>query len=93
MNQRIDAIFDNGAFYPQVPVFIPDGSRVTLEVTTPSDAVEDDLSDIQDLLDHEFMQSCRKATAPAVSLEETRKILSKYTGSLSDLISEERAER
>ena len=46
MSERIDAIFENGVFRPEVPVNIPNGERVSLDVErvdppsihTPSDA-------------------------------------------------------
>jgi predicted DNA-binding antitoxin AbrB/MazE fold protein len=92
MSQRVDAIFENGAFYPEVPLGIPSGSRVVLDITTKPVATDDDLSDVQDLLDHEFIESCRKNGTQAASLDEAQKILSKFTGSLSGYISEDRDE-
>ena len=94
MNQRIDAIFENGVFRPEVPVNIPDGERVSLHVG-PRVVADDDLSDVADLLDFEFMEECRKRAAarPAPSLEEVRTITSAFNGSMADLISEERDER
>jgi hypothetical protein len=53
----------------------------------------DDLTNIEDLLDLDFMESCRKTTSDAASIEEVRRILDVYKGSLSDLISKERDER
>jgi predicted DNA-binding antitoxin AbrB/MazE fold protein len=32
MSERIDAIFENGVFRPEVPVNIPNGERVLLDV-------------------------------------------------------------
>ena len=32
MSHRIDAIFENGVFRPEVPVNIPNGERVSLDV-------------------------------------------------------------
>jgi len=91
MIQRIDAIYENGVFRPQTPVNIGEGQRVSLNVETQS-ARSDDLSDIVDLLDIEFMQSCRPLS-PVPSLEEVRQRLSAFEGSLADRISEERDER
>ena len=93
MSNRIDAIFENGAFYPEVPVGLPNGSHVSLDIATKPTQSVDDLNDIQDLLDTAFVESCRQNGTQAPSLEESRKILSKFTGSLSDMISEERDER
>lgn len=92
MNQRIDAIFENGVFRPEVPVNIANGERVSLDVEVQPSRT-DDLSDVQDLLDVEFIESCRRKPGVAPSLEEVRKLLSVFQGSLSDRISQERDER
>jgi predicted DNA-binding antitoxin AbrB/MazE fold protein len=68
MDQRIDAIFENGVFRPEVPVNLANGERVSLSV-----------------------ESRKAAYAP--SLDEVRELLSAFTGSLADRISEERDER
>lgn len=92
MNQRVDAIFENGVFRPEVPVNMANGQRVSLNVeTTPAPA--DDLRDVADLLDAEFMASCRQNGVDAPTLEEVRSVLSTFEGSLADRISEERDER
>jgi predicted DNA-binding antitoxin AbrB/MazE fold protein len=91
MIQRIDAIFENGVFRPEQPVHVSDGQRVSLSIETTADSL-DDLADIADLLDHEFMESCKTSVA-APDLSEARAILSKFKGSLADYISEERSER
>ncbi|MFL5330213.1 MAG: antitoxin family protein [Gemmataceae bacterium] len=91
MNQRIDAVFENGVFRPEQPVNIPNGQRVSLNVQS-SDSATDDLNDVMDLLDLEFMDSCRRKAGQAPSLEEVRQMMSVFTGSLSDRISEERDE-
>lgn len=92
MSQRIDAIFENGVFRPEVPVNIPNGERVSLDIETKS-VTTDSLDNLEDLLDVEFMESCRQNAACVPSLEEVRKLLSGFEGSLSDRISEERDER
>ena len=92
MSQRIDAIFEKGVFRPEVPVNITDGTRVSLNVESKS-LPTDDLSDVEDLLDTEFVESCRQRAQQAPSLEEVRKVLSAFPGSLADRISEERDER
>jgi len=53
----------------------------------------DDLSDVEDLPDPEFKDASPATPGPAPSLEEVRKILSAFKGSMSDRISEERDER
>jgi hypothetical protein len=50
----------------------------------------DDLSDVADLLDTEYIEMCRRNSGPAPSLDDVRKILSKFEGSLADIIREER---
>jgi predicted DNA-binding antitoxin AbrB/MazE fold protein len=92
MNQRMDAIFENGVFRPAIPVDIPDGEHVSLNVETHHDPAND-LSDVKDLLDVEFMESCRQHAGRALSLEEVQRTLSAFTGSLADRISKERDER
>lgn len=92
MSQRIDAIFENGVFRPEVPVNIPNGERVSLEVQVPV-ARADDLGDVQDLMDVDFMEGCRQNAKHAPSLEEVRKLLSVFEGSLADRIAQERDER
>jgi len=92
MKQRIDAIFENGVFRPAVPVNIANGERVSLNVESQP-SLADELSDVEDLLDFEFMDSCRCRAVAAPTLEEVRKLLSAFTGSLSDRISQERDER
>lgn len=92
MSQFIDAVFENGVFRPDRPVNIPNGQRVSLTIDSKPVGV-DDLADIGDLLDVEFMESCRQRSATAPSLEEVRQTLSAFQGSLSNLIVEERDER
>lgn len=92
MIQRIDAIFENGVFRPVTPVNIANGEFVSLNVETPS-IPEDDMSDIGDLLDSEYMGSCQRQPGVAPSLEDVQKLLSAFKGSLADRISEERDER
>ena len=92
MSERIDAVFENGVFRPEVPVNITNGQRVSLDVKTKS-APTDDLGDVADLLDVEFIESCRRNAQSAPSLDDIRKMLSTFDGSLSDRIAEERDER
>ncbi|MBI2823335.1 MAG: antitoxin family protein [Planctomycetia bacterium] len=92
MNQRIDAIFENGVFRPENPVQLANGQRVSLNVESPPTQVGD-LANVEDLLDDEFMDSCRQGLGRAPSLEEVRRTLSAFRGSLADRISEERDER
>lgn len=92
MSQHIDALYVNGVFRPEQPVDIADGERVALTVDLKSPAAND-LSDVLDLLDTEFIESCRRKSGNAPSLAAVREILAAYHGALSDLICEERDER
>jgi predicted DNA-binding antitoxin AbrB/MazE fold protein len=91
MVQTIDAIYENGVFRPQEPVNVANGERVSLTVSPKtSDA---DLRDVADLLDLEYMEACRRDAGEAPTLEEARKALNAFKGSLADVICEERDER
>lgn len=92
MIQRINATFEDGVFRPEAPVSIADGQRVSLSVES-KDRPVDDLSDVADLLDAEFMESCRRRAGRAPSLEEMRQVLSAFQGSLADRIADERDDR
>jgi predicted DNA-binding antitoxin AbrB/MazE fold protein len=92
MNQRIDAVFENGVFRPERPLDIANGERVSLSIESKANSTHD-LSDVEDLLDLEFMESCRQRSGHSPSLEEVRNMLSVFDGSLADRISEERDER
>lgn len=92
MSQLIDATYVNGVLRPEQPVNIPDGERVSLTVAAKSSAT-DDSSDVLDLLDTEFMESCRQRAGKAPSLEEVREKLAACPGSLADFICQERDER
>lgn len=82
-------------FRPIHPVDVADGMPVslTVEVVPPPSDTDDDLSDIWDLLDHEYMEECRRKAGSAPSLEEVRRRLSAYKGSLADDIIAEREDR
>lgn len=91
MSQTIDAIYENGVFRPEEPVNVANGERVSLIIASKSASA--DLTDVADLLDAEYMETCCRESGDAPSLEETRKTLNVFRGSLSDLICEERDER
>lgn len=92
MNPRIDAIFEDGVFRPEVPVSIANGERVSLHIETTSIRTND-LVDVEDLLDTEYLDSCRARARHAPTLEEIHSLLSAFQGSLSDRIAAERDER
>jgi predicted DNA-binding antitoxin AbrB/MazE fold protein len=91
MNERIDAIFENGVFRPEVPVNLANGQRVSLSVEARPTAT-DDLGDLGDLLDVEFTASCLERAGDPPSLDEVRRVLSAFTGSLGDRIAAKRDE-
>ena len=92
MSQQVDAIYEDGVFRPERPVQMANGQRVRLTVdSAPPD--KGDLSDVADLLDVEYTDACRQRAGQAPSLADTRTILGKFTGSLSNLICQERDER
>jgi predicted DNA-binding antitoxin AbrB/MazE fold protein len=92
MNERIDAIFENGVFRPEVPVNIANGELVSLEVQRRK-ASTTELGDVSDLLDMEFLDSCRQNAKHVPSLDEVQSVLSAFEGSLADRICQERDER
>jgi predicted DNA-binding antitoxin AbrB/MazE fold protein len=73
MNQRIDAIFENGVFRPEVPVHILNGQRVRLDVEAQL-VTRDDLRDVQDLLDADCVKSCGERASAPPSLGKVRKV-------------------
>ena len=46
MKQTLDAIYENGVFKPSLPLNLPDGQHVRLEIETPS---EEELEDLLEL--------------------------------------------
>jgi predicted DNA-binding antitoxin AbrB/MazE fold protein len=93
MNRNsIDAIFENGVFRPSEPVNIPEGERVSLVVTL-RDENSQDVSDVSDLLDREFIHSCQARNEIAPPVEDIRGMLKTITVSLADRLASERDER
>ena len=92
MGERIDAVFENGVFRPEVPLSIGEGQRVLLQFEISSPPLHD-LSDVQDLLDSEFVIACGATQERTPSPAEARQLLSSVAFSLADRISEERDER
>ena len=91
MSERIDAVYEGGVFRPEVPVSVPEGQRVSLDVR-PTSTLPNDLRDVVDLLDHEYTAACRRQPNHAASLEEVRRTLSSIPGSLAEMIVAERDE-
>jgi len=92
MNQRIDAIFENGVFRPVVPVNLASGEHVSLNIESQT-ALSGGFENIKDLLDVEFIASCRQGANEVPSLEEVHNLLSNVDGSLANRIVHEREER
>jgi predicted DNA-binding antitoxin AbrB/MazE fold protein len=95
MTIRVQAVFIDGVFRPLHPVEMADGMPVslTVEVNPPISEADEDLRDIWDLLDHEYMEECRRKAGHAPSIEEVRRLLSGIKGSLADDIIAEREDR
>jgi predicted DNA-binding antitoxin AbrB/MazE fold protein len=91
MNHSIDAIYENGVFRPEVPVNVANGERVSLIIASKSSST--DLTDVADLLDVDYMEACFRESRAAPELEDVRRSLSLFEGSVSDLVCEERDER
>jgi predicted DNA-binding antitoxin AbrB/MazE fold protein len=89
MIQHIDAVFENGVFRPEVPLAMQNGQRVSLDIKLKS-VLADDLADVVDLLDTAYMESCRQNAQHVPSLEEVRRVLAAFQGSLAEQISEDR---
>jgi predicted DNA-binding antitoxin AbrB/MazE fold protein len=92
MSERIDAIYQGGVFRPEVPISVPEGQRVSLDVGAAT-VVPDDLRDVADLLDVEFVAACQRRSNGVPSLDEVRRALSSIQGSLAEMVVAERDER
>ena len=89
MTKQVEAVYENGVLRPLEPLPLDEHQRVTVTVS----AEEDPLASI---IDHAFVERARKevqAMNYISSLEEVRKILSKFPGSLSEDIRTEREDR
>ena len=85
LKQQVEAIYENGVLRPLKPLELADQQRVriTIEHGDP----------LADLVDTEYEEWCALESKDAPSLEQARKILSKISGSLSDVIISERDQR
>ena len=88
----IDAIFENGVFRPSEPVNMAEGERVSLVVSPRHDNCKE-ATDVSDLLDREFTESCQTRGEIAPSVEEIRHMLKSITESIADRLASERDER
>ena len=76
------AVYENGVLRPLTPLPLRDKQTVAVTIREPE-------SWLDDLLDTEFIEECRKDSQDAPSLEEVRRILS-AAGSLSAAVIAER---
>lgn len=83
MNQRIDAIYENGLLRPLIPLNLAEQQKVVLTVESNADS---------DWLDHDAVKWAEAEGDPSISLEEVRSRLAKIRGSLADVIIAERGE-
>lgn len=92
MSTWIEALYEKGAFHPKSPVHVAEGQHVSLHVE-PARSGADDLSNVRDLLDDEFIHYCQQQANQAPSLALVRTTLASFHGSLAERIAEERDER
>ena len=71
----------------KTPVNFVNGQCVSLSIESDAGA-SDDLGDVQDLLDSDFIELCRHRRCAAPSLEQVQTVLSVFHGSLAERISE-----
>lgn len=90
---NLKAIYENGILRPLEPIALRENQEVTLFIQDADDDEIQDTKDDENLLDTEFLKSCRIDADTTVSLQAVRDALSKITGSLSDDIRAERDER
>ncbi len=80
---ELRAVYENGVLRPLEPVSLRELQEVTLTISEGA----------EDLIDAEFLESCRAGADPSVSLQAVRDILSKIPGTLADDIRAERDKR
>lgn len=91
MIQRINATFENGVFRPSIPVNFAEGQNVCLAIEKLG--LQEELRDVEDLLDREYVDLCRQNVGGAVPLPQLNKFLEGFSGNLAESISAERDER
>jgi len=85
LKQQVEAIYENGVLRPLKPLELADQQRVRITIENGDP--------LADLVDTEYEEWCALESKDAPSLEQARKILSKISGSLSDVIISERDQR
>jgi predicted DNA-binding antitoxin AbrB/MazE fold protein len=76
MHLSIEAIYENGVLKLLEPVSLRDQERVKVTISKLEDVTEN-------LLDSEFVESCRHHAKDAPSLEDVRQALSVIPGTLA----------
>jgi predicted DNA-binding antitoxin AbrB/MazE fold protein len=82
---QIETIYENGVLRPLTPLELADQQRVRITI--------DNGDPLADLVDTEYEEWCARESKDAPSIEQAREILSKVSGSLSDVIISERDQR
>ena len=80
---ELKAVYENGVLRPLEPVPLREQQEVTLIISEAG----------EQLLDAEFLETCRADADPSVSLQAVRDALAKIPGTLTDDIRAERDER
>ena len=88
MKRQIDAIYEKGVLRPLEPLDFEEQQRVRITVSNG-----DQKDPLADLLDTAFMERCAREGSGAPGIEAVRRMLSKITGSMADVIISERDER
>lgn len=83
MEQRIDAIYENGVLKPLSPLNLANHQRVSVTVRPP-------LVDEEEWVDREFLAEAEEGADDSVSLSDVRKALAKIRVPLADAFREER---
>ena len=83
--QQIEAIYEHGVLRPLKPLELADQQRVRITI--------DNGDPLADLVDTEYEAWCARESKDAPSIEQARAILSKVSGSLSEVIIAERDQR
>lgn len=86
MDQRIEAIYENGVLKPVAPLALPEHQRVSVTISMP-------LLDDEAWVDRAFEAEVRALPSAAVTLDEVRQLLAHLPDGLSRSIQEERNER
>jgi predicted DNA-binding antitoxin AbrB/MazE fold protein len=87
LNQRVDAIYENGVLKPLTPIILAENERVSLVIGTAGEVEHED----RDATD--YMPLIADEGDPSVTWDQVQALLAKLPGSLSDDFERERDER